>query len=283
MRGRNAPLCFDSFLLPLRQEQLIHDSIFFHIGSWPGHHPTTPGARVDSLRQRLDIQVTLPRAQGAPWIYPPSRKFPWRNNGKSSRPTSLQKRWAIDQALAATEEHAKATRAPEEAERTKNTHAHEQEPGSSDNSPTTDPVQELAETLHQRLQQQAWASTEGRASLSVSIGHCKIRFMKVLYFSHPGSGKDWSRHTDCTGGAVLQAHLSAAMWLHSSRMQGMTGVLKSTTVLEAKMRPLLHAPTRRWIESGKGRVLAQNWSRAISIPELSAQRRRNSAPGVVTI
>ena len=79
-----------------------------------------------------------------------------------------RKRRAVDQVLAPAEEDANAICAHEEAERMENALTQEKEPRSSDNSTTTNPVQELAKALHQRLPQQAWTSTNNEEGDFVS-------------------------------------------------------------------------------------------------------------------
>lgn len=58
------------------QHYLVSGSVLFHPVSWrawPVHHETAPGARVDRIRYRLDIEFTVSRVRGVARIYPPPR------------------------------------------------------------------------------------------------------------------------------------------------------------------------------------------------------------------
>ena len=79
-----------------------------------------------------------------------------------------ESRRAVDQAMAAAEEHANATRTQEEAERKENTQAQDKEPRSSDNSSTTDPVHVLAKAFQGFQQQAASANQAGTFRVSHS-------------------------------------------------------------------------------------------------------------------
>ena len=88
-----------------------------------------------------------------------------------------ESRWAVDQAMAAAEEHANATLAQEEAERNENTQARGKEPRSSDNSYTTNLGQLVAKAF-QGFQEQA-GSTNQAGAFRVSTVFAKVRFKKI--------------------------------------------------------------------------------------------------------
>ena len=73
-----------------------------------------------------------------------------------------ESRRAVDQAMAAAEEHANATLAQEEAERNENTQARGKEPRSSDNSYTTNLGQVVAKAF-QGFQEQAGSTNQAGA------------------------------------------------------------------------------------------------------------------------